>query len=127
MKITRFTIKALHGFFDYDVNLNEDITFLFGENGSGKTTVLSMLDHVISGELYKLFDYEFKNITVFFKENDMTHSEAQDKNRVEVRLKKSRWQQVKQLIVKFKEKDGTIKYDRDYAREIDFFEAFSST
>ena len=47
-----------------------------------------MLDHVISGELYKLFDYEFKNITVFFKENDMTHSEAQDKNRVEVRLKK---------------------------------------
>lgn len=123
MKITRFTIKALHGFFDYDVNLNEDITFLFGENGSGKTTVLSMLDHVISGELYKLFDYEFKNITVFFKENDMTHSEAQDKNRVEVRLKKSRWQQVKQLIVKFKEKDGTIKYDRDYAREIDFFES----
>lgn len=123
MKITRFTIKALHGFFDYDVNLNEDITFLFGENGNGKTTVLSMLDHVISGELYKLFDYEFKNITVFFKENDKTHSEAQYENSVKVHLKSSKKQSIKELIVKFKGEEASIKYDRDYARESDFFES----
>lgn len=39
MKITEFKIKSLHGFFDYDIKLNEDLTFIYGENGSGKTTV----------------------------------------------------------------------------------------
>lgn len=87
MKITRFEIKGLHGFFDYDVNLNEDITFLFGENGSGKTTVLSMLDHVVSGEIYKLFNYKFKKITVYFNENDIVGSESQHNNSVCVHLK----------------------------------------
>ncbi|WP_099810340.1 AAA family ATPase [Streptococcus suis] len=122
MKITRFTIKALHGFFDYNVELNEDITFLFGENGSGKTTVLSMLDHVVSGEIYKLFNYEFKNITVYFKEKAISYSEDSE-NRVEVRLKKARRKSGKQLIVDFKEKKETISYDRDYTSEIDFLES----
>ena len=67
MKITRFQIKELHGIFDYDVRLNEDLTFIYGENGSGKTTVLNMLDSVVSGEVYKLFNYSFKEIIVYYE------------------------------------------------------------
>ena len=66
MKITRFQIKELHGIFDYDVRLNEDLTFIYGENGSGKTTVLNMLDSVVSGEVYKLFNYKVKLNVNFF-------------------------------------------------------------
>ena len=67
MKITRFKIKELHGIFDYDVRLNEDLTFIYGENGSGKTTVLNMLDSVVSGEVYKLFNYSFKEVIVYYE------------------------------------------------------------
>ena len=65
MKITRFQIKELHGIFNYDVRLNEDLTFIYGENGSGKTTVLNMLDSVVSGEVYKLFNYRFEEVIVY--------------------------------------------------------------
>ena len=123
MKLTRFEIKGLHGFFDYDVNLNEDITFLFGENGSGKTTVLSMLDHVVSGEIYKLFNYKFKKITVYFNENSMIASESQYDNSVCVRLKNiNRKRSTKQLNINFKGEDETVLFDREYESEIGYFE-----
>lgn len=67
MKITRFQIKELHGIFNYDVRLNEDLTFIYGENGSGKTTVLNMLDSVVSGEVYKLFNYRFEEVIVYYE------------------------------------------------------------
>ena len=76
MKIVGFKIKALYGFFDYNVALNKDLTFIYGENGSGKTTVLNMLDHVVSGEIYKLFKYNFKNITIFYEKNDEENVEV---------------------------------------------------
>lgn len=123
MKITRFEIKGLHGFFDYDVNLNEDITFLFGENGSGKTTVLSMLDHVVSGEIYKLFNYKFKKITVYFNENDIVGSESQHNNSVCVHLKNiNRKKTTKQLNIKFKGEDKTVLFESEYVSENGYFE-----
>lgn len=112
MKITRFTIKSLHGFFDYDIKLNEDITFLFGENGSGKTTVLSMLDHVVSGEVYKLFEYQFKSITVFFTELDS------EEHRVEVHLIQSEGRRGK-LQVKFKGESETVKLEPSRSHDFD--------
>ena len=105
MKITKFTIKGLHDFFDYKVKLNEDITFLYGENGSGKTTVLSMLDHVVSGEIYKLFNYKFKEIGVFFKENDGVDLESYNEHSVKIRLINGAGKRPTQLNVNFKEEN----------------------
>ena len=67
MKIVRMRISSLHGCYDYDIPFNKDITFLYGENGCGKTTVLSLLSSIISGELYKLKDYDFKTIEITYK------------------------------------------------------------
>lgn len=117
MKITRFTIKSLHGFFDYDIKLNEDITFLFGENGSGKTTVLSMLDHVVSGEVYKLFEYQFKSITVFFTELDSEHGLSLER-RVEVHLIQPEGRRRK-LQVKFKGESETVKLEPFRSHDFD--------
>ena len=122
MKITKFTIKGLHDFFDYKVKLNEDITFLYGENGSGKTTVLSMLDHVVSGEIYKLFNYKFKEIGVFFKENDGVDLESYNEHSVKIRLINGAGKRPTQLNVNFKEENTRIPYDKDYTNELDLFE-----
>ncbi|MDO4666510.1 MAG: AAA family ATPase [Streptococcus sp.] len=122
MKITGFEIKSLHGFFNYNVKLNEDITFLYGENGSGKTTVLSMLDHVVSGEIYKLFNYNFKKITVFFKENEMEHSNKNDKVEIHLKELNNKRPFTKKISINFKDEEEIIDYERDYSNEVDYFE-----
>jgi predicted ATP-binding protein involved in virulence len=66
VKITKLLVKGLHGRYDYNVEFNEDLTFLFGANGSGKTTILDMLSSVITGELYRLFNYEFDSLELYY-------------------------------------------------------------
>lgn len=71
MKISELKIRALHGIYDYDVEFNDDITFFYGENGCGKTTILNILGNIISGEIYKLFRYKFKSIELrYYSMND---------------------------------------------------------
>lgn len=112
MKIVGFKIKALYGFFDYNVALNKDLTFIYGENGSGKTTVLNMLDHVVSGEIYKLFKYNFKNITIFYEKNDEEHVEVSSS--IEIQLKDKRNKREKILNVSLDGEDKIITFNRDY-------------
>ena len=112
MKIVGFKIKALYGFFDYNVALNKDLTFIYGENGSGKTTVLNMLDHVVSGEIYKLFKYNFKNITIFYEKNDEENVEVSSS--IEIQLKDKRNKREKILNVSLDGEDKTITFNRDY-------------
>ena len=62
VKITKLTVRKLHGHTDYNVEFNDDITFLYGDNGCGKTTVLNIITYVITGKIYELFQYKFDRI-----------------------------------------------------------------
>lgn len=64
MKLQKLTIQKLHGAYDYNINFNSDITFLYGSNGCGKTTVLNITEAIITGMLFKLFEYDFQNISL---------------------------------------------------------------
>lgn len=66
MKINKLIISKLHNEFDYSIDFNSDVTFLYGENGCGKTTILTIISQIITGKAYKLFDIEFEHIQLFF-------------------------------------------------------------
>ena len=119
MKITEFKIKSLHGFFDYDIKLNEDLTFIYGENGSGKTTVLNMLDSVVSGEIYNLFKYNFKKIIVNFENRNSNR-----KCNIEVKLHKEDSKLDSYLFINFTGEDGNTLKDKIYYREVEFGESY---
>lgn len=51
MLIKRLKVKELHGLYDYDVTFNDDLTFIFGENGCGKTTILNIVSSIVTGKL----------------------------------------------------------------------------
>lgn len=72
MKLIDLTIRELYGYYDYDVKFNEDITFIYGANGCGKTTVLNITEAIITGQLYKLFDYKFKSIELGYAKKEST-------------------------------------------------------
>lgn len=66
MKVKRVVINKLYNMYNYDIFLNDDLNILYGENGCGKTTILNVLSSIISGKLYELFKYEFKNIILTY-------------------------------------------------------------
>lgn len=62
VKLISITVKGLYGCYNYSVDFNQDITFIYGLNGCGKTTILNITEAIITGQLFKLFNYQFGNI-----------------------------------------------------------------
>ena len=66
MIIKRLVIKRLYGYYDYDISFNPDLTLLYGSNGCGKTTILNILESIITGKITELFKYSFTYIKLFY-------------------------------------------------------------
>lgn len=66
MIIKKLTVMKLHGLYDYTVRFHDDLTFLYGENGCGKTTILNIISSIVTGELYSLSSYRFDTITLAY-------------------------------------------------------------
>lgn len=66
MKVKQLIIEKLYGLYNYNINFFDDVTFLYGENGCGKTTVLDILGAIVTGKLYRLFDYDFNRIILVY-------------------------------------------------------------
>lgn len=62
--LERVTIKGLHGKKSIDAVIDDDTLILVGENGSGKTTFLRLLFHVLSGRWLSLAQYRFETISI---------------------------------------------------------------
>ena len=69
MIINRLELKGLHGIYNYSVAFREDLTFIYGENGCGKTTILDIVSSIVTGRLYNLFRYKFDELTLSYREN----------------------------------------------------------
>lgn len=73
MIINRLELKGLHGIYNYNVAFREDLTFIYGENGCGKTTILDIVSSIVTGRLYNLFRYKFDELTLSYRENKREH------------------------------------------------------
>lgn len=68
MIIKRLEIKNLHGIYNYNVSFNDDLTFIFGENGCGKTTILDIASSIVTGRIFNLFSYRFDEIVLSYRQ-----------------------------------------------------------
>ncbi len=62
MRITKVSVKKLFGVFDHEIPLNQEsrITIIHGPNGFGKTTLLSMIHGLFSGDLWVFYAVPFE-------------------------------------------------------------------
>jgi ABC-type lipoprotein export system ATPase subunit len=61
MKIKKLSVENLWDKYTFSINFNKDVTILIGKNGSGKSTVLNLIDELLSsGRNNK--NYRFKKI-----------------------------------------------------------------
>lgn len=69
MKVTSIHIIKLHDEYNYQINFDEKLTFLYGTNGCGKTTVLNILAAIVTGKLFNLTEYRFEEISLYYSDN----------------------------------------------------------
>lgn len=79
VKLLNLSITKLYGELNYSVTFNDDITFLYGDNGCGKTTILNILTYIITGKIYELFRYDFTTM-------ELTYSSAQTGKKEKIKL-----------------------------------------
>lgn len=69
MYIREVTIKNLYNK-NFHLKFNQDVTFLYGINGCGKTTILNIISSIISGKLTQLHNYKFDFLRLIYSDNE---------------------------------------------------------
>lgn len=112
MKLKRFIGKDIRGYMNFDITFEENVTFLIGINGSGKTTVLKLLAGLLTPSYTDLTEIEFSEITLFC----LKPSEGNDEIQINCTKKDS------QLFLTYKDKntdckDGTPLFEHSFIRK----------
>lgn len=66
MQIKRLEIEGLYGYIDKIINFKKDISLLVGINGSGKTSILNIVNWLVKPSMANLSVTEFKRIKLSF-------------------------------------------------------------
>lgn len=61
MLLKSFKAEQVYNYLDFNINFNNDISFLVGGNGSGKTTALKLMNALISPNFKDLLQIPFKS------------------------------------------------------------------
>lgn len=72
MQVKRFRASRIHGYLDFDVRFHNDLTFLTGINGSGKTSVIQSIIALITPSFLVLTNLEFQSIEVEVRHDGKT-------------------------------------------------------
>lgn len=64
MKIHAFCARGVHGYMDFNIQFNDDLNFLTGINGSGKTTVVKGISSLTTPSLLNLALTDYKEMKV---------------------------------------------------------------
>lgn len=72
--LKHFEVYKLHGIENNNVSIrfNSDLTLLVGKNGAGKTTILNILNILLSKQFENLFKYNFKSMVLTTAEGNLT-------------------------------------------------------
>lgn len=73
MQINKLVIKGLYGYIDKTISFNNDLTLLVGINGSGKTSMLNIINWLLRPSMPNLCVTEFKTIQLFFQFNNESY------------------------------------------------------
>lgn len=66
MQIDKLKIEKLYGYIDKEIKFNSDLTLLVGINGSGKTSILNLVNWLIRPSIPNLCVTEFKKLSLNF-------------------------------------------------------------
>lgn len=84
MKLISFKADGVYGYLRFDVNFNNNLSFLVGSNGCGKTTVLKLIQAVLTPNLKDIYLIPFSSINLVFEKDNKKHQLKFEKNKQEI-------------------------------------------
>ncbi len=118
MKIEKLSVEKLWDKYSFDIKFNEQVTILIGKNGSGKTTILNLLDELLSnGE--KNNNYKFDKIKLQFNNDNLISAEQKEFNIID-EMKKNNNISKDKIKLLFKELEKDILKKIDSKSKIDY-------
>ncbi|MCT4454729.1 hypothetical protein EFO35_06790 [Lactococcus cremoris] len=76
--IEKIGIYGLFGYQNFEYNFTDKNTVFVGENGMGKTTILSILYHTLSLNFKDLDKYDFEKISIKYEDSDEIFIKKED-------------------------------------------------
>ena len=70
MKLKQFIGKDVRGYLQFNINFRDQLTFLIGINGSGKTTVLKLISGLLTPSYKDLVSIQYKHIELTVEDNE---------------------------------------------------------
>lgn len=86
MTIQEIQIKKLYGFLDKDIKFKNKISILVGINGSGKTSILNIINWLLKPNFGELCMIEFESIILKFKFKGDNYILTSLQNKVEITI-----------------------------------------
>jgi predicted ATPase len=103
--IKGFFIFGLFGYADFKIPFKDNLTIFVGENGIGKTTVLSLLNYLLRNDLSRIKDYDFDNIELLFNPK-IDWKKQEEGEEGEKKVKRIQEKVEQKLYIKRKELDN---------------------
>lgn len=107
--ISLIEIKGLFGNRDVKIDLMDKCRILIGENGAGKTSILSIINYLLNADFSKLEEYIFDNISIQFQDSICEFSKDDISNYVQtVRyiiedLDEDTYNKIENFVIKLKD------------------------
>ena len=88
--IEKFKINNLHNYYDVELNFKNDNTIYIGENGIGKTTILSILYYLLDLNYEKLLSFIFESIEIKIEGRELLKISKEDIRQINIDQRDSR-------------------------------------
>ena len=85
MKLKQFIGMNVRGYLNYDISFRENVTFLIGMNGSGKTTVLKLISGLMTPSYSLLTQIAFKKIVLKY-DNGIVLEASQNNKKLNLKV-----------------------------------------
>lgn len=112
MQVEKLVIKGLYGYIDKTIEFKDDLTLLVGINGSGKTSILNIINWILRPSFPNLCVTEFKTIQLFFKFKEIQYEVLCKHNKATFTYTlKTEKEQYHPLVVRISVPPSAIKND----------------
>lgn len=118
MIISHLAIQKLNSVYNYSIPIFDNRLILVGENGTGKSTVLSILNSILTRQWDKLLEYSFSSISIVINhtEYNLSRKELREYNLLEKNPRMSRAENYVRRVIRKENLDIVDIYENDDLR-----------